>query len=181
MRLNVRQNFLLTALGQNTSTPVTVVLLLTVGAGVATNFNSLLIPIHASFDETASNDSIAMSASAYSFIRTIGMALGISVSGLVCFGQFQHVGGLGTSDASIPHIIQELGTMGEPGKTDTTEVLASVMRAVFVQITIVMGLATLASLLIRRHQLGDKVRSDHKIGLSPRGVAERPSSSSSSA
>lgn len=148
---------------------------------MATNFNSLLIPIHASFDETASNDSIAMSASAYSFLRTFGMALGISISGLVCFGRFQHARGLGATDgASIPRIIEELGTMGEPERTETRALLASVMRAVFVQITVVMGLATLASFFIQRHQLGDKVRSDHKIALSQRGASDRPSSSSSS-
>lgn len=158
---------MLVHLNRNTSTAVTVVLLLIAGIGVAPNFNSLLIPIHASFDETSDNSDIAMSASAYSFIRTIGLSMGISVSGLVCFDELQKLSTGSTSELSISQLIEDVGKMVGEEKQKTIGVFETAMTHVFIEVAAVMGAGMVASFLIRQHKLGEKVRSDHKIQMVP--------------
>lgn len=154
---------LLIMLNETTPTDVVVVLLLVAGIGVAPNFNSLLIPIHASLDDTFDNSAIAMSASTYSFIRTIGLSLGISISGLVCFDGLRDLDAGTTAGLSISQLIENLDHMTGAEKKKTVGVFDVAMRHVFIQVTVMMGIGMLASLLIRRHALGEKVRSDHKI------------------
>lgn len=154
---------LLIMLNDTTPTVVVVVLLLVAGIGIAPCFNSLLIPIHASFDETSHNSDIAMSASAYSFIRTIGLCMGISVSGLVCFGELRHLDAGATAGLSISQLIEDLGGMGAAEREEAVGVFDVAMRHVFIQVTVMMAVGMLASFLIQRHLLGEKVRSDHKI------------------
>lgn len=139
------------------------ILLLLAGIGVATNFNSLLIPIHASFDNTTKNSDIAMSASAYAFIRTLGMSLGVSISGLVCMSELQRLGGMTTTDVDISRTIENLSRMDDAEKARYTEGFTLAMKKVFLQVTVVMAVGTLASCLIRGHALGNTVRSDHKM------------------
>lgn len=158
---------MLVHLNKTTSTAVTVVLLLIAGIGVAPNFNSLLIPIHASFDETSDNSDIAMSASAYSFIRTIGLSMGISISGLVCFDELQKLNTGSTSELSIPQLIGSVGKMTGQERDRTVSVFETAMTHVFIEVAAVMGAGMVASFLIRKHQLGEKVRSDHKIQMGP--------------
>lgn len=154
---------LLIMLNETTTTPVVVILLLVAGIGVAPNFNSLLIPIHASFDESSKNSDIAMSASTYSFIRTIGLCLGISISGLVCFDELRHLDTGTTPKLSISQLIVSLDGMAGAEKAETIGVFEVAMRHVFIQVTVMMAVAMFASLLVRRHVLGEKIRSDHKI------------------
>lgn len=156
---------LLIMLNERTPTAVVVVLLLVAGIGVAPCFNSLLIPIHASFDDTFDNSAIAMSASAYSFIRTIGLSLGISISGLVCFDGLRQLDAGKTSGLSISQLIEKLNTMDETDKSRTVRAFSSAMRNVFIQVTVMMAIGMLASFLVKRHVLGEKVRSDHKIAM----------------
>ncbi|KUI72124.1 hypothetical protein VM1G_07633 [Cytospora mali] len=164
---------LLIMLNETTPMPVVVILLLVAGIGVAPNFNSLLIPIHASFDDTFDNSSIAMSASAYSFIRTIGLCLGISISGLVCFDELRQLDTGTTSGLSVPQLIGNLDSMtANDEREKTIGVVRVAMKHVFIQVTVVMGIAMLASLLIRRHALGEKIRSDHKIVMVARNQDE---------
>lgn len=158
---------MLVHLNKTTSTAVTVVLLLIAGVGVAPNFNSLLIPIHASFDETSDNSDIAMSASAYSFIRTIGLSMGISISGLVCFGELQKLNNGPTSELSISQLIDSVRTLTGPERARTVSVFETAMTHVFIEVAAVMGAGMAASFLIRKHKLGEKVRSDHKIKMVP--------------
>lgn len=158
---------MLVHLNRTTSTAVTVVLLLIAGIGVAPNFNSLLIPIHASFDETSDNSDIAMSASAYSFIRTIGLSMGISISGLVCFDELQKLNMGSTSELSISELIDNVGKMVGEERARTISVFETAMTHVFIEVAAVMGAGMVASFLIRKHQLGEKVRSDHKIQMVP--------------
>lgn len=139
------------------------ILLLLAGIGVATNFNSLLIPIHASFDNSAQNSDIAMSASAYAFIRTLGMSLGISISGLVCMSELQRLGDITSTEVDISRIIENLSSMDDAMKARYTQGFALAMKKVFLQVTVVMAVGTLASCLIRGHKLGNTVRSDHKM------------------
>ncbi|POS75852.1 hypothetical protein DHEL01_v205758 [Diaporthe helianthi] len=160
---------MLVHLNRSTSTAVTVVLLLIAGVGVAPNFNSLLIPIHASFDDSSDNSDIAMSAAAYSFVRTIGLSMGISVSGLVCFGELQKLdkaqsaaGGM-----SISQLIDSVGSMTGEEREVTVRVFETAMTHVFIEVAAVMGAGMFASFLIRKHKLGEKVRSDHKIRMGP--------------
>lgn len=154
---------LLIMLNETTPTAVVVILLLVAGIGVAPNFNSLLIPIHASLDDTFDNSAIAMSASTYSFIRTIGLSLGISISGLVCFDGLRDLDAGTTSGLSISQLIRSLDSMDGADKARTVGVFDAAMRHVFIQVTVMMGIGMLASFLIRKHVLGEKVRSDHKI------------------
>lgn len=155
---------LLVMLDETTPTAVVVVLLLVAGIGVAPNFNSLLIPIHASLDDTFDNSAIAMSASTYSFIRTIGLSLGISISGLVCFDGLRGLDSAGTtSGASISRLIEDLDHMDAAERARTVGAFDVAMRHVFIQVTVMMGIGMLASFMIRRHVLGEKIRSDHKI------------------
>ena len=79
---------------------MTSVILIVAGIGVGPNFNSLLIPIHASFDETSPPSDIALSASTYAFIRAIGSSLGISVGGLICFEELSRLS-LDTGHVSV--------------------------------------------------------------------------------
>lgn len=140
-----------------------VILLLVAGIGVAPNFNSLLIPIHASLDNTTKNSDIAMSASAYAFIRTLGMSLGISISGVVCMSELQRLGNTTSTDVDISRLIESLSSMDVVEKAIYTRGFESAMKNVFLQVTVLMAIGILASCLIRSHQLGNKVRSDHKI------------------
>lgn len=156
---------LLIMLNETTPTAVVVVLLLVAGIGVAPNFNSLLIPIHASLDDTFDNSAVAMSASTYSFIRTIGLSLGISISGLVCFDGLRGLDAGTTSGLSISQLIRSLDSMDGAEKARTIGAFDVAMRNVFIQVTVMMGIGMLASFLIRRHALGEKVRSDHKIAM----------------
>lgn len=160
---------MLVHLNRATSTAVTVILLLIAGIGVAPNFNSLLIPIHASFDEKSDNSDIAMSASAYSFIRTIGLSMGISISGLVCFDELQKLSTGSTSGLSISQLIESVNSMVGEERARTVSVFETAMTHVFIEVAAVMGAGMIASFLIRKHQLGEKVRSDHKIQMVPVG------------
>ncbi|KAG8162137.1 hypothetical protein KVR01_007902 [Diaporthe batatas] len=158
---------MLVHLNKSTSTAVTVVLLLIAGVGVAPNFNSLLIPIHASFDDTSDNSDIAMSASAYSFIRTIGLSMGISISGLVCFDELQKLNTGPAGEMSISQLIDSVGTMTGREREATVGVFETAMTHVFIEVAAVMGAGMFASFLIRKHKLGERVRSDHKIQMAP--------------
>lgn len=139
------------------------ILLLVAGIGVAPNFNSLLIPIHASFDDKAKNSDIAMSASAYAFIRTLGMSLGISISGLVCMSELQRLHDTTSTNVDISRLIESLPGMAETERTIYADGFVSAMRKVFLQVTVVMAIGTLASCLIRSHSLGNAIRSDHRM------------------
>ncbi|ROV94790.1 hypothetical protein VMCG_08842 [Cytospora schulzeri] len=163
---------LLIMLNETTPAAVVVVLLLVAGIGVAPNFNSLLIPIHASFDDTFDNSAIAMSASTYSFIRTIGLCMGISISGLVCFDGLRDLDAGTTSGLSISQLIENLDSMAGAEKARITGAFEVAMRHVFIQVTVMMGIGMLASFLIQRHVLGEKVRSDHKIVMVSRDQAK---------
>lgn len=143
--------------------PGVVILLLVAGVGMAPNFNSLLIPIHASFHNTTKNSDIAMSASAYTFIRTLGMGLGISISGLVCMSELHRLGDPTSTDVDISRIIESLPSMDAADKVKYTQGFTSAMRNVFLQVTVVMAVSMLASFLIRSHKLEHAVRSDHKM------------------
>lgn len=158
---------MLVHLNKSTSTAITVVLLLIAGVGVAPNFNSLLIPIHASFDDSSDNSDIAMSASAYSFIRTIGLSMGISISGLVCFDELQKLDAGSTKGMSISQLIDSVATMTGQEREVTVGVFETAMTHVFIEVAAVMGAGMFASFLIRKHKLGEKVRSDHKIQMVP--------------
>lgn len=140
-----------------------VILLLVAGIGVAPNFNSLLIPIHASFHNNSKNSDIAMSASGYAFIRTLGMSLGISISGLICMSELQRLGDTTSTDIDMSRIIESLSGMDAAEKAKYTQDFASAMKNVFLQVTVVMAVGMLASFLIKSHKLGNAIRSDHKM------------------
>lgn len=148
---------------QNTSVAVTSILLVVVGIGVGPNFNSLLIPIHASFDESSQNSDIALSASAYAFIRAIGNSLGISIGALTCFSVLSQSDNATIANESVVQAIISLRGMTGPEKVQTVAIFTKAMRSVFIEIVVFMGAGLLASSIIAHHTLGDKVRSNHKI------------------
>ena len=48
------------------------------------------------------------------------------------------------------------------------EVFQKAMNHVFIEVAVVMGAGLLVGLLIRRHDLGDKVRSNQQVGTKKR-------------
>jgi hypothetical protein len=149
---------------QDTSVAVTSIILIVAGIGVGPNFNSLLIPIHASFDERSQDSDIALSASAYAFFRAIGSSLGISVSGLTCFSVLAQSGDSTLVKESVAQAIISLRGLTGAAKDETVAAFQKAMQSVFIEITVFMAAGFLMSLMIARHQLGDKVRTEQKVG-----------------
>lgn len=141
------------------------------GVGVGPNFNSLLIPIHASFDEKSPASDIALSASAYAFIRAIGSSLGISVGGLVCFQELSRLQ-LSGGHLSVTQAIKAVQTLGGSEQQRAVDGFRRAMNHVFIEVAVVMGAGLLMSLIIQRHALGDKVRSNQRIGVNSRATKQ---------
>lgn len=143
---------------------MTAIILIVAGVGFGPNFNSLLIPIHASFDDRSANSDIALSASAYAFIRAIGSSIGISISGLVCFTELRSLHLESISHMSISQAIEALHSMTGVDKEETVHGFQKAMNSVFIEVTVAMGLGMLLSFMIGKHKLGESIRSDHKVG-----------------
>lgn len=143
---------------------MTAAILIVAGIGFGPNFNSLLIPIHASFDDRSANADIALSASAYAFIRAIGSSVGISISGLVCFTELRRLPLESIAHMSVSQAIEALHTMTGAEKTETVHGFQKAMNSVFIEVTVAMGMGMLLSSIIGKHQLGETIRSDHKVG-----------------
>lgn len=146
---------------------MTSIILIVTGIGVGPNFNSLLIPIHASFDETSPASDVALSASAYAFVRAIGSSLGISVAGLICF---EELGQLSSNDGhvSVTQAIEIVQGVAGSGQEKAIIIFQTAMNHVFIEIAVLMGVGFLMSLLIQRHTLGDAVRSNQRVGTKKR-------------
>lgn len=122
-----------------------------------------MIPIHASFDESSPASDTALSASAYAFIRAIGSSLGISVGGLVCFEELGRLK-LGGGHVSVTQAIEAARTLQGSEQQRAISVFQKAMNHVFIEVTVVMGAALFSSLMILSHNLGDKVRSNQRVG-----------------
>ncbi|CAM1501693.1 Fc.00g036770.m01.CDS01 [Cosmosporella sp. VM-42] len=123
---------LLSMLDENSSVAVTSILLIVTGIGVGPNFNSLLIPIHASFDEMSPTSDVALSASAYAFIRAIGSSLGISVGGLICFEELGKLS-LGAGKLTVTQAIDAVHTMAGSEQEKAIGVFKRAMSHVFIE------------------------------------------------
>lgn len=90
--------------------------------------------------------------------------MGISVSGLVCFDELRQLDAGSSSQTGISQLIGSMDGMSNPQRAATVRVFESAMRNVFIQVTVVMGIGMWAAFFIRKHQLGEKVRTDHRFG-----------------
>ncbi|EXJ81528.1 hypothetical protein A1O1_07592 [Capronia coronata CBS 617.96] len=149
-------------LNQSSGKATQIAFLILTGLGLGPNFNSLLIPIHASFgDETeTAPDVLASSTAAYVFLRSMGSALGISISGLVFFQGLADVHFNGMPASQVVGLVRELP---EPQRSQAVDLFSRAMRHVHIQLTVVLSVALLASLLVKKHQLQDKVQSNHRL------------------
>lgn len=151
---------------------ITAILLIITGIGVGPNFNSPLIPIHASFDENSPASDISLSASSYAFIRAIGSSLGISIGGLVCFEELSHLELSETGHLSVTQAISAAQKLSGSQRQVMIDVFQKAMNHVFLTSAVVMGAGFLMSLMVRKHTLGDKVRSNQRVGTKKLPVKE---------
>lgn len=67
------------------------------------------------------------------------------------------------TDLDISRLIESLSDIDEAEKAKYVHTFGLAMRTVFLQVTILMAVGTMASCLIRNHELGNTIRSDHKL------------------
>ncbi|KAI1609768.1 major facilitator superfamily domain-containing protein [Exophiala viscosa] len=149
-------------LNQTSSNIAQIAFLILTGLGLGPNFNSMLIPIHASFgDETESApEAIASSTPTYAFLRSMGSTLGISISGMVLFNRLANIDINGVPMSQAVGIVRDLP---EPQRSLAVSLFSEAMRDVHIQITVVLAVAFLASLVVGKHELQSKVQSNHRL------------------
>ncbi|KAI1625193.1 major facilitator superfamily domain-containing protein [Exophiala viscosa] len=145
-------------LNQTSSNIAQIAFLILTGLGLGPNFNSMLIPIHASFgDETESApEAIASSTAAYAFLRSMG----ISISSMVLFNGLANIDINGVPMSQAVGIVRDLP---EPQRSLAVSLFSEAMRDVHIQITVVLAVAFLASLVVGKHELQSKVQSNHRL------------------
>jgi hypothetical protein len=97
---------------------------------------------------------IAISSSTYAFLRALGATLGISIGGLIFFGDAR--GG------TVPSVA-EVSSLSGDARIYATKVYAGAAQNVFIQLTVIMAVALLVSLLIQRHAMQAQVRTNHAV------------------
>jgi len=147
---------------QSSSDVAQISFLILTGLGLGPNFNSLLIPIHASFGDKADStpDAVASSTAAYAFLRSMGSTLGISISGMVFFNGLANIEINGVPMSQAVGIVRDLP---EPQKSLAVDLFSEAMRDVHIQITAVLVVALIASLIVGKHELQNKVQSNHRL------------------
>ncbi|KAI1867358.1 hypothetical protein JX265_000805 [Neoarthrinium moseri] len=155
---------LLTILNPQTPMAIVAVLLAVAGTGFGPNFNSPLIPIHASFDISLENyESILMqSTEAYTFLRSLGSSIGISASGLVFFEDLAQHQLPTLSVFNMTQAIENAHNLTLVEESANVEVLHGAMQHVFIQVCVVMGIGLSLSFLIRRHPFTSNTEGDEE-------------------
>lgn len=90
----------------------------------------------------------------------MGSTLGISISGLVFF---QGLAGVNFNGIPASQAVGRVRELPEPQRSQAISLFSKGMRDVHIQLTVVLSVAFLASLLVKRHKLQDKVQSKHRL------------------
>lgn len=163
----------------DTKTPVWAAILVIYGVGHGLVLSSLNLAVQA----ISKAGDVAYAVAMYSFLRAMGMALGVSIGGAAFQNFMSHKLtelGLSSDLAEFAEsYISELQAMpdGSPVKKDIIEAYNAGFYGLFIVMTALSGLATAISFVIKKHSMDQLSHSDHSLEKKPRGGGEEQSTS----
>jgi len=162
---------LLIMLDENTPTMVWAPILVVLGIG----YGALVMPLICCVQATIPAEDVAHATVSYSFLRTLGLSIGIAIAGTVFQNAMhRHLGNLGLptevagNAETFLEVIKSL-PVGSAQRHQFVLAYSRSFRTVFEVLVCFMGAKLLASLLIQNRTMNQRLGSEYFIATGRRG------------